>query len=69
MPLSFEYFKLEPEAVTVIEPSFADGQLAKLGSVFVTVEIVGTVPTVMVVAVELASTQLPGLLFTTARYC
>lgn len=40
-PLSFEYFKLEPLAVTLIVPSFNAGQLDTEGSVFETDAMLG----------------------------
>ena len=41
VPPSFEYWRFDPVAFTVIVPSFNAGQLLVVGSVFDTEEIVG----------------------------
>ena len=63
-PLSFEYCKFEPVAVTVIVPSFAAGQLDTEGSVFETLVIVGVAGCALMTVDAAVDTQPLVLSFT-----
>ena len=65
VPLSFEYFKLVPLAVTLIVPSFNAGQLDTEGSVFATDEMLGVAGCAANTEGVAVDTQALALSFTT----